>query len=48
MAPDVMRDGQPHRGAGQPDLDAGQIERVEHQPHLATDQCRVDFVAIAV
>lgn len=48
MAPDVIRNGPPHRRAGQPHLDAGQIERVEHQLHFPADQRRVDLVAVAV
>jgi hypothetical protein len=35
------------RRAGQTHLDAGEVERVEHQLDLAADQHRVDFVAVA-
>ena len=48
VPPDVVRDRQPHRRAGQTDLDAGQVERVEHQLHFPPDQGRVDLVAVAV
>ena len=37
-----------HRRAGQADLDAGQVERVEHQLDFAPDQGRVDLVGVAV
>ena len=48
VAADVVRDRQPHRRAGEPDLDAGQVERVEHQLDFPADQRRVDLVAVAV
>ena len=48
VTPDFERDGQPHRFAAQPDLDAGQVERVEHQLDAAPDQQRVDLVGVAL
>lgn len=47
VMPEVVRDRQAHRRAGQTHLDACVVERVEHQLDLAADQRRVDLVAVA-
>jgi hypothetical protein len=48
VAADLVRDGGAHRPVLPADLDAGQVEQVEHQLDLAADQGGVDFVAVAV
>jgi hypothetical protein len=48
VAADAVGDGQAHGPAGVADLDAGEVERVEHQLHLVADEGGVDLVAVAV
>jgi hypothetical protein len=48
VAPDPVRDRGAGRDPAQPDLDAGEVERVEHQLDPAPDQQRVDLVGVAL
>ena len=48
VAPDPVRDRGAGRDTAQPDLDAGEVERVEHQLDAAPDQQRVDLVGVAL
>jgi len=46
VAPDPVRDRDAGRDAAQPDLDAGEVERVEDQLDAPPGQARIDLVAV--